>query len=362
MALAGQHTKARKDDSSDYLNGQDSSNMSLDSDNHPAGLIYFSGSAPALGKDSLLTKPYVTPLEQAFAAHHPNSYSKFKGSKTRTANWVAIIQESTNDSETEVEDLIEIEFDNVTSDSDGSPKAFQAAVLCLESDQVGGHISKNVVSELHKDAEQFNVLGESQLLMDSYRELASMGVPHNFGHLPLETDRDESVPISLTSAKADNSPIGGTPGRSGSRTPMHFNSLKIGLKSHGAAHYSTPSPRHRQYQQDTKPGEWVGDRFGDISYVFLPAHLLHLEYAGNQWTYGRTSPMSNCHNRVVGDIYFAPGEVEGFTYWVCCEMNTEFGLDWVDWELGSAHPESSDLVLQHTSPDVPLQWTGCLEL
>ncbi|KAG8790743.1 hypothetical protein FRC12_011147 [Ceratobasidium sp. 428] len=97
------------------------------------------------------------------------------------------------------------------------------------------------------------------------------------------------------------------------------------------------------------PGdEWDGPKSGYIEYVLPPMDLLFLCNEGGRWSFTRTAPTSNCHNRLVGDIHLAPNEVRGYDYWVCCEMEgTKFGKGWAPWDLHDAHPLYPDLVLRH---------------
>ncbi|KAG9079707.1 hypothetical protein FS749_008297 [Ceratobasidium sp. UAMH 11750] len=121
--------------------------------------------------------------------------------------------------------------------------------------------------------------------------------------------------------------------------------------------------RHHPHDRTPEPGDWVGPRFGSINYVLPPLHLTHLIHIGSQWSFSRTAPMSSCRNRLIGDINFTPGEVEGFEYWVCCEMSdTEAGRGWVPWSLGDTHPKYVELVLKHfTAEDAPL-WAFNLKI
>ncbi|KAG8680055.1 hypothetical protein FRC09_018515 [Ceratobasidium sp. 395] len=97
------------------------------------------------------------------------------------------------------------------------------------------------------------------------------------------------------------------------------------------------------------PGdEWEGPKYGYIEYLLPPMDLMFLCKEGGRWSFTRTAPTSNCHNRLIGDIHLAPNEVRAYDYWVCCEMKgTKFGKGWAPWDLRDAHPLYPELVLRH---------------
>ncbi|KAG8782795.1 hypothetical protein FRC12_020405 [Ceratobasidium sp. 428] len=175
---------------------------------------------------------------------------------------------------------------------------------------------------------------------------------------PSDGDDVSSKPAPALSPSAETGKKSRTVGRS-VRTPVKtrisgaaalVNSFVSCMRSPAGSlsRFSTPSPRYRPYDRNTRPGDWGGVRYGDIDYALLPFHLYSLLDLKSKWSFSRTSPMSNCHNRNIGDIHFAPGEVKGYDYWVCCEAEeAEYGRDWVPWALESPHPLHRELVLQH---------------
>ncbi|KAG8716802.1 hypothetical protein FRC08_008781 [Ceratobasidium sp. 394] len=148
-----------------------------------------------------------------------------------------------------------------------------------------------------------------------------------------------------------------TPQRTGGDTPL----------SHPTSHVRTvsrcPTIHYIPHEFRTpEPDDRSGPKQGDIHYLLPPLHLTFLTGIGSKWTFSHTAPTSKCRNRIVGDIHFAPGEVRGFSYWVCCRMKeTKFGRGWVLWERGDAHPLYPELILQHfNSIDSP-SWALKLE-
>lgn len=94
-----------------------------------------------------------------------------------------------------------------------------------------------------------------------------------------------------------------------------------------------------------------------MTYALLPPHMEYLENAGNRWSYSNTGAWCKCFNRVIGDIHFSPAEMEGFVYWVCCyDPSAESGRSWVPCELGSSHPLTHGLALEHRNSDTVPEW------
>ncbi|KAG8719472.1 hypothetical protein FRC09_011091 [Ceratobasidium sp. 395] len=124
---------------------------------------------------------------------------------------------------------------------------------------------------------------------------------------------------------------------------------------------STPSlmdiPALREYDRIPAPGDWTGAKHGEINYIMPPMDLLFLLNEGGQWSFTRTAPTSNCRNRIVGDIHFTPGKMEGYEYWVCCAMpGSQFGRGWIPWRIQNSHPLYPELALYHFNDGTPPVW------
>ncbi|KAG8716877.1 hypothetical protein FRC08_008619 [Ceratobasidium sp. 394] len=234
-----------------------------------------------------------------------------------------------NDSETEVENLVRISDACETLDSEDNPKESTATLPPGSATKRKSDTTGTVPEAPERAPKRVS------------RHARPKVAPPTSPRLRLDSEKIPTKPTKSTPKAKKRGGISASP---------------ASLRSNNSP--SLPQP----YEREVHPGDWKGERFGDIHYVLLPTHLLHLVRAGGKWFFSRTAPMSSCRNRVVGDIHFIPGEVEGFVYFVCCKMEAEYGRGWVSWELGHAHPLYLELILQHSTPDVPPQWAGRQEL
>ncbi|KAG8708529.1 hypothetical protein FRC09_001203 [Ceratobasidium sp. 395] len=145
-----------------------------------------------------------------------------------------------------------------------------------------------------------------------------------------------------------------------SHTSNTFPTSRMRSSALGVKRYSAFIGRYRPYGRIVRPGNWEGGRYGNVTFHLLPVRLARLLLVGNQWSFSRTAPTSSCRSRIVGDIHFTPGEVEGYAYWVCCEIKeSQFGRGWVPWNLSDKHPQYPELVLEHfASVRTPPAWRG----
>ncbi|KAG8786177.1 hypothetical protein FRC12_016842 [Ceratobasidium sp. 428] len=195
------------------------------------------------------------------------------------------------------------------------------------------------VSDSEKSTEDSLEEGEIQSTTDS-------GSPNNFhSDLALREVRYPSNKADVSKAHTSNT----------------FPTSRVRSSASGSKRHSAFIGRYRPYGRIVRPGDWEGGRYGNVSFHLLPVRLARLLLVGNQWSFSRTAPTSSCRSRIIGDIHFTPGEVEGYSYWVCCEIKeSEFGRGWLPWNLADKHPQYSELVLEHFASTVrtPPAWRG----
>ncbi|KAG8791218.1 hypothetical protein FRC12_009840 [Ceratobasidium sp. 428] len=157
----------------------------------------------------------------------------------------------------------------------------------------------------------------------------------------------------------------GTPTPVAYRSKFYYPTSSVRSSQQPVAPARTPSiptlmdiPALRDYDDRIPaPGDWMGAKHGNINYIMPPMDLLFLLNEGGQWSFTRTAPTSSCRNRIVGDIHFTPGEMEGYEYWVCCSTpGSQFGRGWVPWRLHDSHPLYSELALYHFNDGTPPVW------
>ncbi|CCO37149.1 hypothetical protein BN14_11301 [Rhizoctonia solani AG-1 IB] len=104
---------------------------------------------------------------------------------------------------------------------------------------------------------------------------------------------------------------------------------------------------------------WSGPEGGAIKFRSKPPGFN--EKAFSRWSYSATGPKNLAvDERTSGDIHFSPSNgfntSEPFSYWVC--VNTQRGMQWVDFKCGQQHPLYEDFVLKpvNTTSNAPPKW------
>ncbi|KAG8711584.1 hypothetical protein FRC08_015720 [Ceratobasidium sp. 394] len=287
-------------------NDQGSCKMSSDSTDAPA-LIYLPPTntlsdvaSPRIKDNKARVEAWVADTAATLLTKAATPSKQLQPQSTGTSS-----DESTG-SEVEVENYIEIDLVSETSYGEFSPCSTSpaetgASTMGRSPGDATSQVAKDEGKRTHDHNDECSPLVDS-LLKPILAKTPSKGTPEitrkvvsaslisaspmsPIGIIASSSDRTMLVASMETPPKSNtrkNLIPSGEPKSSTLQTPTHYRPTHTFLNSPGVVCYNSPSLRHRLYERNIKPGEWEGKRFGDISYVLIPVHLLHLDFTKNQ--------------------------------------------------------------------------------